>query len=218
MLESPPQNGSFAALRRLMRPREKMEHCELCAGAIRSEHPHMVEIATRRLLCSCEACAVLFDNQVSARYRRVPRDTRLLADFRLTDAQWNALQIPIGTAFFFRSTPAERVVAIYPSPAGPVESLLPLDAWTAIAAENPVLDSLRDDVEALLVNRLGAARLRRSGVFPNAHRSMLSAGRSVAAALERALGRSGRVAGIAAVFRRSQSPLAEGRSRLPCLN
>ena len=86
----------------------------------------------------------------------MPRESRLLCDFRLSDAQWNALQIPIGTAFFFQSTPAERVVAIYPSPAAPVESLLPLEAWTEIVADNPVLHTMPADVAALLVNRLGA--------------------------------------------------------------
>ena len=40
-----------------------------------------------------------------------------------------------------------------PSPAGATESLLPLSSWQQIAANNPVLASMEDDVEALLVNR-----------------------------------------------------------------
>ena len=46
------------------------------------------------------------------------------------------------------------MVAMYPSPAGAVESLLTLEAWSAIVEDNPVLRRLQSDVEALLVNRI----------------------------------------------------------------
>ena len=49
-------------------------------------------------------------------------------------------------------------VAIYPSPAGPTESLLSLEAWNDLAERNPVLAELEPDVEALLVNRTQGAR------------------------------------------------------------
>ena len=49
------------------------------------------------------------------------------------------------------------MIALYPSPAGPVESLLPLDAWDEIVLENPALRRLQSDVEALLVSRVGHA-------------------------------------------------------------
>jgi len=39
-----------------------------------------------------------------------------------------------------------------------MESLLSLDAWRDLVAENPALGKLRPDVEALLVNRLGQTR------------------------------------------------------------
>ncbi len=67
------------------------------------------------------------------------------------------LLIPINLAFFFYSSVEKRMVALYPSPAGAVESLLPLDAWSEIAADNPVLHRLKPDIEALLVNRVGHA-------------------------------------------------------------
>ena len=38
------------------------------------------------------------------------------------------------------------------------ESLLPLDAWNEIVAANPILEQMEMDVEALLVNRVGATR------------------------------------------------------------
>jgi hypothetical protein len=76
----------------------------------------------------------------------------------LTDAQWESLLIPINMAFFFHSSVEGRVIPLYPSPAGAVESLLPLDAWNEIVYENPVLGRLQPDIEALLVNRVGHAR------------------------------------------------------------
>jgi hypothetical protein len=81
-----------------------------------------------------------------------------LTDFRLTDGQWENLHLPINLAFFVVSTPTGRVLALYPSPAGATESLLGLETWQDLVAENPVLEELRADVEALLVNRLGSTR------------------------------------------------------------
>jgi hypothetical protein len=75
----------------------------------------------------------------------------------MSDGQWGSLMIPINMAFLFRSSVEGRIVALYPSPAGAVESLLPLDAWADVAEQNPVLHRLKPDIEALLVNRVGHA-------------------------------------------------------------
>jgi Family of unknown function (DUF5947) len=61
-------------------------------------------------------------------------------------------------AFLFYSTPHGKVIAYYPSPAGATESLLSLDTWNDVVNENPILKELQPDVEALLVNRVGATR------------------------------------------------------------
>jgi hypothetical protein len=74
------------------------------------------------------------------------------------DVQWESLRIPVDMAFFFYSTPAERVVAFYPSPMGPTESLLTLGAWEELERHNRVLEGMERDVEALLVNRVRGAR------------------------------------------------------------
>jgi hypothetical protein len=148
----------FNTLRRFVRERETTEHCELCGLLLAAEHPHLIEPATRRLVCACDSCALLFDGREEGRYRRVPRRARALPDFRMTDAQWDALLIPIGLAFFFHSTPADRVVAFYPSPAGATESLLDLSGWQDLVQENSILAGMQPDVEALLVNRVGQAR------------------------------------------------------------
>lgn len=146
----------FAVLRRFVRPRAPVERCEMCSAALASEHPHLVEPATRQLVCSCDPCAILFSGQAEMKYKRVPRRVRTLQNFQLTDAQWDDLMIPIQLAFFFHSTPDSKIIALYPSPAGPTESLLPLDAWDEIVQDNLILNEMEPDVEALLVNRVRA--------------------------------------------------------------
>jgi hypothetical protein len=137
--------------------REPLERCELCGLELAPEHRHLVEIATRRLVCSCDACGLLFSGQAT-KYRRVPQRTVLLDDFQLSDAQWDSLLIPINMAFFFHNTPQARPIAIYPSPAGPMESLLELSSWSELVEANPVLKTMEPDVEALLVNRISRNR------------------------------------------------------------
>ena len=149
---------ALASLRRFVRPRTSTERCELCDAGLAADHAHLVEVATRRLACACDACAILFDGQGETRYRRVPRRVRYLADFRLTDEVWEGLSIPINLAFFVRSTPAKRTIALYPSPAGATESLISLETWDALMADNPVLRDFEPDAEALLVNRMATAR------------------------------------------------------------
>jgi hypothetical protein len=134
------------------------ERCELCHSEIEGRHPHLLEPQSRRLLCACPACALLFAGGAASRYRRVPSQVTRLQDFRLADAQWEALLIPINMAFFFRSSQRARVLAMYPGPGGAAESTLDLDAWDDLAETNPQLRELEEDVEALLVNRVAHAR------------------------------------------------------------
>jgi hypothetical protein len=147
--------SALASLRRYTRPRTARVKCELCSAALADEHSHLLELANRRLCCTCEPCAILFGSPAAAKYRRVPGGARFLADFRMPDEQWEGLQLPINLAFFVHSSAATRVVALYPSPAGATEALPPPDAWEAVVEDNPSLRDLEPDVEALLVNRLG---------------------------------------------------------------
>ena len=66
--------------------------------------------------------------------------------------------LPINLAFFFKSTADGKQVALYPSPAGPTESLLALDTWDEIVQDNAILKEMEPDTEALLVNRVGSTR------------------------------------------------------------
>lgn len=135
-----------------------VEYCELCAVPLAPDHPHLAEPARGRLLWVCRGCALLLGNRADGSFRRVPERTRVLEDFRLSDAEWDAFGVPIGLAFFFFSTAEGRVLGFYPGPAGPTESLLDLRAWSGLVAANPVLEALEPDVEALLVNRVNDAR------------------------------------------------------------
>ncbi len=155
---TPPSfDQAFAVLRQFAKPRRPAERCELCSTVLAHEHPHLVEIRLRQIVCACEACATLFDGMAGGKYKRVARRAQFLANFQMTDLQWENLLIPINMAFFFQSSLENRVVALYPSPAGAVESLLPLDAWNETVQENPALSRLEPDIEALLVNRVGHA-------------------------------------------------------------
>ena len=142
------------SLRRFVRPRSAQERCALCSLELTADHAHLVELASRRLLCACDACAILFSGEGAGKYRRVPRRNRLLPDFRLPDIVWQGLGLPINLAFFLPDNKG-RAVAFYPSPAGATEALVPADAWQELVEDNPVLRDLEPDVEALLVNRLG---------------------------------------------------------------
>jgi hypothetical protein len=136
------------------------EHCDLCSEPIPPGHRHLLDVSTREMMCACRPCSILFDQQAASegKYRRVPDRRLSLEDFEMDDVQWESLRVPVDMAFFFYSTPADRVVAFYPSPMGPTESLLTLGAWEELEAGNPVLKDMEQDVEALLVNRVRGAR------------------------------------------------------------
>lgn len=140
--------AAFQTLRRLVPQADPAEHCGLCRQALAPQHDHLIDPRTRRLVCSCQACAILFNNP-AAQYKRVPKRVRFLPDCEISDAEWDAMMIPIGIAFFVRQSAGgdDRIAAYYPSPAGPVESLLSLEEW------HPGFHLLEADTEALLVNR-----------------------------------------------------------------
>jgi hypothetical protein len=152
------KDNAFAALRQFVRKRPAVECCEMCSSELPGEHQHLIDPAARKLVCACDACAILFSNQSSAKYKRVPRRIRFLPQFQMTDAQWDGLMVPIEMAFFFRSGTPGKVAAFYPGPAGATESLLSFETWGEIEQENPALREMEPEVEALLANRVGAGR------------------------------------------------------------
>ncbi|WP_220207900.1 DUF5947 family protein [Reticulibacter mediterranei] len=132
------------------------ERCELCGVALASEHRHLLNLSNRAILCSCQACSILFNarGSGSGQYRLIPERYVALPDFRMTDEQWEALMLPVNVVYLFQNSVEQRLMAFYPSPAGATESLLSLENWEELVGNNPVLQELEPDVEALLINRV----------------------------------------------------------------
>ena len=141
-LEAPP-----AAVR-------KGESCELCGAAIEGSHGHVVDVESRRLLCTCRPCFLLFTHSGAGggKFRSVSERVVRLADAP-NGTRWEALEVPVGVAFFLRDSARQRVMAFYPSPAGATESGLPLETWDEMVRANPLLATLEPDTEALMVCR-----------------------------------------------------------------
>lgn len=74
----------------------------------------------------------------------------------MSEPQWDRFQIPINLAFFFHNGMTGKVSVGYPSPAGLIEAIADQEAWASVAADNPELQPMQVDVEALLINRLNA--------------------------------------------------------------
>jgi Family of unknown function (DUF5947) len=127
----------------------------MCGTAVAVSHGHVADLEKSALLCACRACSLLFthDGAVRGRYRAVP--DRYLRDpsRELSAAQWDDLDIPVGLAFFLRSSQRGEVTGFYPSPAGATECILDLRAWDALAADYPLLAAAAPDVEAALICR-----------------------------------------------------------------
>ena len=138
----------------------QVERCELCGNPIPEQHRHLLDLESRELMCTCQACRILFDSGAAGggHFKLVPERRLQFPRFRMDDVTWEELRIPVDMAFFFHHSGEGRVVAYYPSPAGPTESLLELEAWSEIARANPSLGVMEPDVEALLVNRSRGAR------------------------------------------------------------
>ncbi|HEX3623834.1 MAG TPA: DUF5947 family protein [Verrucomicrobiae bacterium] len=134
------------------------EFCEFCNAAIPAIHRHLLKTANREIICACDPCALRFQNVAGGNFRLIPRDASALPNFQLSDTQWNNLALPINLTFFYRDSAAGKMVAMYPSPAGATESLLPAENWLQLETLSPELAKMQPDVEALLINRIGSAR------------------------------------------------------------
>jgi hypothetical protein len=149
----PTVQSVLSRIRRAPRP-VPGERCEMCGEPVTVQHSHVVDIGSRALLCTCRPCALLFAYpDAHLAYRAVPDRYRALPP--LPAPIWDDLQIPVDVAFFFTNSRLDRVVGVYPSPAGATESELPLGAWAAALAAIPELGTLAPDVEALLVQVTG---------------------------------------------------------------
>ena len=111
-----------------------------CSPPRRRATGHTSWSPDRRLrIETCAGCSVLFaSDAASAGHYRLVGDRRLrIEDLELDDVAWEELRLPVEMAFFFHNSAAGRVQAFYPSPMGPTESLLGLEAWTRAGGGQP---------------------------------------------------------------------------------
>jgi Fe-S cluster biogenesis protein NfuA/nitrite reductase/ring-hydroxylating ferredoxin subunit len=127
-------------------------HCELCPVGLSERHQHLLNLVERRIVCVCATCWSLHSGDPE--YRATGGRTLWLDDFALDDEAWSGFQIPIGLAFMMKSGLDGEMVTLYPSPAGVTEAELDALAWTRMSTDNPVLEDLVPDAEALIINRL----------------------------------------------------------------
>jgi len=155
-----PDISGVSTVHRFTRPAVKMavERCDFCNGILNPDHRHLLRLDDRKIICTCDPCALRFQSAAGGRFQLIPREVRVLADFQMTDADWEELGLPINLAFFINRAALGKLLAVYPGPARPVETGLSLDSWNQLVTANPVLDGMKPDVEALLVNRVGNTR------------------------------------------------------------
>ena len=135
--------------------RAGLETCEMCAAEIPAGHGHLADVEQSTLICACRACYLLFTHSQAGRgrYRAVPDRYRSDPAHPLSVADWDALEIPVGLAFFLRRLEGGEVTGFYPSPAGATECRLDLQAWQRIEGSHPMLTAAAPDVEAILMYR-----------------------------------------------------------------
>ena len=98
-------------------PISEYNKTKMCAEPIRDQHQHVVNLESRALLCTCRGCYLLFSGDAARQsYRAVPERYLSFPGFRLGPAQWSAPGIPVGLAFFFRSSAPGRPPAAPPPP------------------------------------------------------------------------------------------------------
>jgi hypothetical protein len=147
--------GNVATMPSSGEARPDVERCEMCRADLDDRHGHVVDLEKRSIVCTCRACYLLFFSPGAGRgrYRAVPEDVHHDPTRSLAASDWDALQVPVGTAFFFHNSDLDRVVGCYPSPGGATECELDLAEWQRLAEQYPLLGALDPDVQAIFASR-----------------------------------------------------------------
>lgn len=126
----------------------------MCSIAVPEQHRHVLDEQRGELMCTCQACTLLFHRDAAGRghYQLVP-DKRV----RLPELPPQELGIPVGLAFFVRQADGS-VIAHYPSPMGATQWELDPNVWQRTQERCPPLRELMPAVQALLVNTARDAR------------------------------------------------------------
>lgn len=154
-----PSSAVPGALRRVIRrPSGRSgaasERCDLCRVPVPEQHRHVLDEQRDELLCTCQACTLLFQREAAGRghYRLVP-DRRV----RLPELSLRELGVSVGLAFFVTRADGS-VVAHYPSPMGATRWEVDSEIWRGVQNHCAPLQDLTPGVQALLVNTARDAR------------------------------------------------------------
>lgn len=134
-------------------PEVEVEKCNFCGTVLSPDHRHLVDLSAMRFMCTCEMCMII--NSSNGNYKPLPQRYLNLTAFNMSDALWSDFLIPVNMAFFVKSSMKQGTVAYYPAPTGATESKLKIEAWNNLVQLNPILNDLANDLEALLINKLG---------------------------------------------------------------
>nr|PZN28442.1 MAG: hypothetical protein DIU78_02665 [Pseudomonadota bacterium] len=138
-------------LRERARPWDAATRCELCGTKLAIEHAHVLDLSTRMLSCSCRACAALFDDTGTSRYRTVPRRVLFEEPFPIGSEERHALEGAPEVLGVFYDSSAAAWVALCPGRSGAVERPLERTLCDAVLEKSRLGPMLNPDVEALLV-------------------------------------------------------------------
>jgi hypothetical protein len=130
------------------RPADGPERCDMCGLAVPETHRHVVDLQRGELMCTCQACTLLFTRDAAGRghYRLVP-ETRI----RLTDVPVEELGVPVGLVFLVLH-PDGTVTANYPSPMGATRHEVEPAVWAALQRRCPELADMAPEVQAVLLH------------------------------------------------------------------
>ncbi|CCG03932.1 conserved protein of unknown function [Blastococcus saxobsidens DD2] len=120
----------------------------MCGLALPGQHRHVLDEQAGELMCTCQACTLLFQRDAAGRghYQLVP-ETRM----RLTDLSPTEFGVPVGLVYFVVQGDGS-VLANYPSPMGPTRSEVDAGTWRALQQRCPELSAMTPGVQALLLN------------------------------------------------------------------
>ena len=182
--EHPGRGG--AGLRRFLAPAPpRPERCELCGEAVPEEPPapggHRRGARWRAPAPAARCCSTARRRRAAAGSAASRTATWSTAGRVSTRRPGRALSIPVGMAFFFHNSALDRLVALYPSPAGATESELdPAELAGGLRRHPRWPRCCEPDVEALLVR---ARPARNDACFLVPDRRLLRTGGPDAAAL-----------------------------------
>jgi hypothetical protein len=120
----------------------------MCGLPVPESHRHVFDEQQAELMCTCQACTLLFQRDAASRghYRLVPE-----ARLRLAELSPEELGVPVGLVFLVPHADG-TATANYPSPMGATQHSVEPELWAALRQRSPALADMTADVQALLIH------------------------------------------------------------------